>query len=146
MRISPASGRKKPAISRSIVVLPQPRGPASVVNRPSGIPSDPPAPAVTGPKRFVTASNSTWALSTGKSREEERAAPGEAPGGGDDEQGEGQKGGRQRGRGLQAVIPDQTENRKGGDLSPRRDEEDRDAQVGDRADEGRGPGGHAHGE
>src|SRR6058998_2065817 len=136
MRISPASGRRKPAISRSSVVLPQPLGPSSVVNRPSGMSSDTAATAVTGPKCFVTASSSTWALSTDESREE-RPAPGEAPGGGDDEQGEGQKGGRQRGRGLQAVVPDQTEDRKGGDLGPRRDEEDRDAQVGDRADEGR---------
>ncbi len=34
--ISPDLGRSRPAIERSVVVLPQPEGPSSVKNSPSG--------------------------------------------------------------------------------------------------------------
>ena len=39
-RISPADGSTKPAISRSVVVLPQPEGPSRQTSRPCSMVSD----------------------------------------------------------------------------------------------------------
>ena len=39
-RISPAAGSTKPAISRSVVVLPQPEGPSRQTRRPCSMVSD----------------------------------------------------------------------------------------------------------
>ena len=53
-RISPASGRSKPAIMRSVVVLPQPDGPTIEKNSPPGMSSEMSSTAATSPKRFVS--------------------------------------------------------------------------------------------
>src|SRR6185312_4492214 len=45
----PESGRSKPAISRSVVVLPEPDGPSSVKNSPASISRSTPATATTSP-------------------------------------------------------------------------------------------------
>src|SRR2546427_10728071 len=52
-RISPASGRSKPAIRRSVVVLPQPEPPTRETSSPRPISSESPSTAVDAPKRFV---------------------------------------------------------------------------------------------
>ena len=57
-RISPSSGVKKPAISRSSVLLPQPDGPRRVNNSPSWIDSVTWLTAARAAKRLVTLSTS----------------------------------------------------------------------------------------
>src|SRR5437867_3857582 len=52
-RISPASGRSKPAITRSVVVLPQPEPPTRETSSPWPISRESPSTAVDAPKRFV---------------------------------------------------------------------------------------------
>src|SRR5437016_11768856 len=52
-RISPASGRSKPAIRRSVVVLPQPEPPTRETSSPRPISSESPSTAVDAPKRLV---------------------------------------------------------------------------------------------
>jgi hypothetical protein len=47
--IEPESSFSKPAISRSVVVLPQPEGPSSVKNSPPGICRSMPSTATTSP-------------------------------------------------------------------------------------------------
>src|SRR2546425_1910968 len=51
---SPASGRSKPAIIRSVVVLPHPDPPTTDTSSPCAISSDSPSTAVAAPKRLVT--------------------------------------------------------------------------------------------
>src|SRR6056297_3751944 len=53
IRISPSVGSRRPAIMRRLVVLPQPDGPRSVTNAPSGISSDERCTAVNVPKRLT---------------------------------------------------------------------------------------------
>jgi hypothetical protein len=59
IRMLPESGASKPAISRSVVVLPQPLGPSRVRISPSRTSSDTPSTASTGPgqKRLRTPSS-----------------------------------------------------------------------------------------
>src|SRR6184192_3269518 len=52
-RISPASGRSKPAIMRSVVVLPQPEPPTSETSSPGWMSRESPSTATAPPKRFV---------------------------------------------------------------------------------------------
>src|SRR3989454_8912296 len=52
-RIRPASGRSKPAITRSVVVLPQPEPPTRETSSPWPISREIPSTAVDAPKRFV---------------------------------------------------------------------------------------------
>src|SRR5512133_2345516 len=51
-RILPDEGSSRPAIMRSVVVLPQPDGPSSTKNSPSAIRNDESRTAVKSPKRF----------------------------------------------------------------------------------------------
>src|SRR5215470_2808190 len=135
IRISPASGAMKPAISRRRVVFPHPLGPSRVVICPSGTARETLATASTAPKRLLTSTSSTWASPIDHSREEARP-PRRPPGQEDDQEGHGQeRGGQRRGR-LQAIVADEAEDGEGGHLGSRRDQEDRDAQVGHAADEG----------
>src|SRR5215831_15622194 len=98
IRISPASGWTNPAISRSSVVLPQPEGPSSVANSPSGTASDTSATASTSAKRLLSRSSSTQASATHHPGDDAGAA-GEPPGEPDDEDGDPQQlGGQGRGR------------------------------------------------
>src|SRR3990170_5864194 len=55
-RMRPASGCSKPAIIRSVVVLPQPLGPRSVMNSPSRMSNDTSRTASTLSKRLLTPS------------------------------------------------------------------------------------------
>jgi hypothetical protein len=52
--IVPAVGRRKPAIMRSVVVLPQPDGPSSETNSPGASARLKSSTAVTAPNRQVT--------------------------------------------------------------------------------------------
>src|ERR1700758_299104 len=52
--IRPLVGCSKPAIMRSVVVLPQPEGPSSVKNSPGGISISIASTATTSSKRFVS--------------------------------------------------------------------------------------------
>ena len=54
MATSPWSGCSNPAISRSVVVLPQPDGPRKEWNEPRGISKDTASTAATSPNRFDT--------------------------------------------------------------------------------------------
>src|SRR6202521_3492201 len=58
-RISPAEGSMNPAISLSVVVLPQPEGPSRHTSKPCSIRSDTSSTAATEPKRLVKPRNST---------------------------------------------------------------------------------------
>ena len=58
-RIAPSVGCSKPAISRSVVVLPQPDGPSSEKNSPWRICSEISLTASKSPKRLHTPSSST---------------------------------------------------------------------------------------
>src|SRR6056297_243494 len=53
IRISPSVGSSRPAIMRRLVVFPQPDGPRSVTNAPSGISSDERCTAVKVPNRLT---------------------------------------------------------------------------------------------
>src|SRR5687767_14361160 len=53
-RISPASGRSKPAIMRSVVVLPHPEPPTSATSSPGAMSRDSASTARAPPKRLVT--------------------------------------------------------------------------------------------
>src|SRR4249920_1501143 len=53
MLTRPASGRSRPAIVRSVVVLPAPVGPSRTINSPSAISRDRSWTARTSPKRLV---------------------------------------------------------------------------------------------
>src|SRR3954468_15844189 len=55
-RMRPSSGRSKPAIIRSVVVLPQPDAPSSEKNSPLAMSRSMPSTAVTSPNRFTTPS------------------------------------------------------------------------------------------
>src|SRR6201995_3014222 len=57
--ISPSVGSRKPAISRSVVVLPQPEGPSRQTNCPWSIRSETLSTTASDPKRFLTPRNST---------------------------------------------------------------------------------------
>src|SRR5437016_14366174 len=57
--ISPSEGSRKPAISRSVVVLPQPDGPSRQTSCPWSIRSETSSTTVSGPKRLVRPRNST---------------------------------------------------------------------------------------
>src|SRR3954447_1688498 len=59
--IRPASGRSKPPIRRSVVVLPEPDGPSIVKNSPRRISRSSPSTARTSPYLFVSPSSSTAA-------------------------------------------------------------------------------------
>ena len=59
----PPVGCSKPAIMRSVVVLPQPDGPSIVKNSPSAIGNDASRTASTVPKLFETPSSEMAALS-----------------------------------------------------------------------------------
>src|SRR4051812_20656131 len=58
MRISPAVGSSKPAIMRSVVVLPQPEGPTNTTNSPSSIVKLRFFTASTAPNDFLRLHNS----------------------------------------------------------------------------------------
>ncbi len=58
-RISPALGSTKPAISRSVVVLPQPDGPSRQTRWPCSMASDMSSTTATSPYRLVRPRNST---------------------------------------------------------------------------------------
>src|SRR5437870_9960728 len=58
-RILPSSGRSKPAISRSVVVLPHPEGPSSEKNSPASTETSMPSTAVTSENLFVSWTSST---------------------------------------------------------------------------------------
>jgi hypothetical protein len=62
MRISPLEMCSNPAIMRNKVLLPQPDGPTSTVNDPSGILMSTPCSTSTSPKRFFTDWMSTLAM------------------------------------------------------------------------------------
>ncbi len=53
-RMRPELGSSKPAIMRSVVVLPQPDGPSIEKNSPSRISNETSSTATTSSKRFVT--------------------------------------------------------------------------------------------
>src|SRR5439155_14240520 len=55
----PSSGRSKPAIRRSVVVLPEPDGPSSVKNSPAPIARSTPSTAATSPYDLRTPTSST---------------------------------------------------------------------------------------
>src|SRR5438094_6087836 len=55
----PASGRSKPAISRSVVVLPEPDGPSRVKNSPGAMSRSTPATAATSPYERRTPTSRT---------------------------------------------------------------------------------------
>ena len=57
----PALGCSRPAIRRSVVVLPQPLGPSRVTSAPGSIANETSRTATTGPKALVTRSNTTAA-------------------------------------------------------------------------------------
>ena len=61
----PPVGSSKPAIIRSIVVLPEPDGPSIEKNSPSAMSRSTPATAVTSPKRLVTPRSDTAVPGTG---------------------------------------------------------------------------------
>src|SRR3954454_23452456 len=63
--IRPASGVSRPAIIRSVVVLPQPLGPSSEKNSPSPISSDRSSTAAALPNRLLTSTSAIAA--TGES-------------------------------------------------------------------------------
>src|SRR5438034_235638 len=63
--IRPSSGTSKPAIIRSVVVLPQPLGPSNEKNSPSPIETETSSTAVTPPKRLLTPSTAIPALPFG---------------------------------------------------------------------------------
>src|SRR5882672_4669931 len=54
IHISPASGSSRPAISRSVVVLPHPLAPSSATVSPSTTSSETRSTTARGPNRFVT--------------------------------------------------------------------------------------------
>src|SRR5580658_2034798 len=54
----PLVGSSKPAISRSVVVLPQPEGPSSEKNSPASMRNDTSSTARTPPKRLVSPTSS----------------------------------------------------------------------------------------
>src|SRR5215472_8022001 len=58
-RILPSVGRSKPAMSRSVVVLPQPEGPSSEKNSPASIETSIPSTAITSPNSFRSWTSST---------------------------------------------------------------------------------------
>src|SRR5215471_13918445 len=58
-RIFPAVGRSKPAMRRSVVVLPQPEGPSSEKNSPASIETSIPSTAATSPNSFRSWTSST---------------------------------------------------------------------------------------
>src|SRR5262245_2310358 len=60
-RIAPVSGRSKPAIMRSVVVLPEPDGPSMVKNSPSATWRSTLSTAPTGPYVFRAPSTTTSA-------------------------------------------------------------------------------------
>src|ERR1041385_8286992 len=60
-RISPPSGWRNPASSRSVVVLPQPDGPSSETNSPSPISRSRRSTAAASPKCFVSPFSETVA-------------------------------------------------------------------------------------
>src|ERR1700726_3251602 len=57
--ISPAEGSRKPAISRSVVVLPQPEGPNRQTNWPWSIRNETSSTTASGPNRLVRLRKST---------------------------------------------------------------------------------------
>src|SRR3954463_7299986 len=57
--ISPSDGSRKPAISRKVVVLPQPDGPSRQTSCPWSIRSETLSTTASSPKRFVRPRNST---------------------------------------------------------------------------------------
>src|SRR6059058_5384262 len=57
--ISPSEGSRKPAISRSVVVLPQPEGPSRQTSWPWSIRSETSSTTAIGPKRLVRLRSST---------------------------------------------------------------------------------------
>ena len=64
MWMLPAVGAMKPAIIRSVVVLPQPLGPRKVTSSPSAMSSEKSATAVVEPKRFCSLWSETEAMFT----------------------------------------------------------------------------------
>src|SRR5687768_18451339 len=86
MKISPALGGKKPAIRPSVVVLPQPEGPSSVMNSPSRTSRSMPATATVDPYFFsMPARRSSDTLAAAV---DEVAEPGEALDHRDEDQGQ----------------------------------------------------------
>src|SRR5947208_13159091 len=76
----PSSGRSKPAISRSVVVLPEPDGPRSVKNSPAGISRSTRSTATTSPYvlRIPASRTSISAAGTGCAAGSESASAGVA--------------------------------------------------------------------
>src|SRR5712691_8804536 len=62
--ILPSSGRSKPAIKRSVVVLPEPDGPSSVKNSPPAISRSTPSTATTSPYVLRTPTRRTSGVAT----------------------------------------------------------------------------------
>jgi hypothetical protein len=60
--MTPLVGRSKPAMSRSVVVLPEPEGPSSEKNSPGAMVNVMPSTARTSPNRFSTLSSATAAV------------------------------------------------------------------------------------
>src|SRR6187549_2220272 len=63
-RIAPPVGATKPAIIRSVVVLPQPDGPSSTTSSPCPMSRSTPATARTSPYVFVSAMSSRRAIAS----------------------------------------------------------------------------------
>src|SRR5215831_13122805 len=61
MHTLPRSGRSRPAINRSVVVLPAPVGPSSTTNSPSATASDSARTASIAPNRLLTSTSATSA-------------------------------------------------------------------------------------
>src|SRR3984957_2489585 len=62
IQIDPASGRSRPVMSRSVVVLPAPLGPSNTTNSPLSIANDKSRTASIGPKRLLTWRSVTSAM------------------------------------------------------------------------------------
>src|ERR1043165_3400194 len=65
MTISPEVGCSRPAIMRSIVVLPQPEGPRKTTNSPSRISRSMPSTAATSPNSLRSRRAITWPIGSG---------------------------------------------------------------------------------
>ena len=79
MRISPLLICSSPAIMRSSVDLPQPDGPTSTVNEPSGMSMSTPCSTAVSPKFFLTAWIVTLAMHAGPGFADEAAGAVSAP-------------------------------------------------------------------
>src|SRR5215218_10091340 len=132
--IVPSEGGMKPAIMRSVVVLPQPEGPSRETNSPSRRARSTPSTAATAPKRRCRLRRTSFDTLVAPAPQHE-VAPDQPHADGDEDQGDHQQDAAQRREHLEVALLAEVVQQDGDGPRLRPDQEDGRRELPRRQDE-----------